>query len=250
VPDFEFVAVDLTPPVGALTLARPDKLNALSPALLRELAAAARAFDERDDIAVVVVRGEGRAFSAGFDLAYVADRDSDSPALGRAMSDAIASMRALTIAAVPGHCVGGGVVLAAACDLRVAADDAVFSIPEVDLGIPLTWGGIPLLVRAIGAAATLDLVLTCRQFDANEAARLRFVQRVVPAAQLRAMVEDFAHQLARKPSLVVRQTKAQVAAAAVGEAVDEAALMAAALSDAEARDAARRYLDARRGTSR
>jgi enoyl-CoA hydratase/carnithine racemase len=231
--------------VGHLTLGRPEKLNALNPQTLRELAQAAVWFDEQADVRVVVVRGEGRAFSAGFDLGSFAGDDDDSAVLGAAMATAVAAMRALTIAAIHGHCIGGGVVLAAACDLRIAADDASFSIPEVDLGIPLAWHGIPLLVRAIGPAATLDIVLTCRRFDAQEASALGFVQRVVPAAQLRPLADEFARQLAGKSALVLRQTKDQVAAALAGVAVDDAALLATALRDEESRAAALRYLEAR-----
>ena len=116
------------------------------------------------------------------------DPDPDLPMrevgdLGRIMAEAVTDMRALTVVGVHGRCVGGGVVLAAACDLRVAADDAVFSIPEVELGIPLAWAGIPRLVREIGPALTKELVLTCRPFSPAEAAAFGFVNRVVPAAR-------------------------------------------------------------------
>ena len=135
-----------------------------------------------------IVRGEGRSFSAGFDLDdFVGQAMEMSPRqtadLGRVAAEALTDVRPLTIAAIHGHCVGGGVVLAAACDLRLAADDARFSIPEVDLGIPLAWGGIPRLVRELGPAITKELVLTCRPFTAEEAAALRFVNRVVPASR-------------------------------------------------------------------
>jgi enoyl-CoA hydratase/carnithine racemase len=242
---FTTLRTEVDGPIGRLTLGRPEKLNALSPQTLRELAQAAAWFDEQPDVRVVVVRGDGRAFSAGFDLGSFAGDNDDSPVLGAAMATAIAGMRPLTIAAIHGHCIGGGVVLAAACDLRVAADDASFAIPEVDLGIPLAWNGIPLLVRAIGAAATLDIVLTCRRFDAQEARELGFAQRVVPAAQLQPLGDEFAKQLAGKSALVLRQTKDQVAAALDGVAVDDAALLAAALRDAESRAAALRYLESR-----
>ena len=95
------------------------------------------------------------------------------------MAEAIESMRAITIARIHGHCVGGGCGAGGACDLRVAADTTRFSIPEVDLGIPLAWGGIPRLVREIGPAMTKELVLSCRPFSAEEARGLGFVNRVV-----------------------------------------------------------------------
>jgi enoyl-CoA hydratase/carnithine racemase len=237
--------------IGRLTLSRPEKLNALDRATLEGIAEAAAWFDAQPDVKVVVLAGEGRAFSAGFDL-Y--DRrwaelgpPERSAAVGRAAAEALGRMRAVTIAAVHGHCVGGGVVLAAACDLRVAADDARFRIPEVDLGVPLYWTGVPLLTRELGPALTKELVLTGRPFDADEARAIRFVNRVVPAADLRAEVDGLAAALAAKPGLVLRATTAQVDAAAPrvpaddpGEAGDLRDF-AAALADEESRAIAATY---------
>jgi len=252
----EVVRREVDGAIGRLTLARPDKLNALSRAVLEGLAEAARWFDQQDAVKVVVVSGEGRAFSAGFDLN---DRSwselgppEQSAAVGRAMAEAVGGMRALTIAAVQGHCIGGGVVLAAACDLRVAADDVRFKIPEVDLGIPLFWTGIPLLTREIGPALTKELVLTGRTFDAAEAHAIRFVNRVVPAAGLGTATDDLAAELAAKPGHVLRVTKGQVDAASPrldgqdeGEAGDLRAL-AVAQRDPESREVGGRYRPVKR----
>ena len=169
----ETIRVEVDGPIGHLTLARPEKLNPLSGQCLDELIRAARWFDDRPEIRSVIVRGEGRAFSAGADLeAFAGSVAGWSPRegaeLGRQMVLAIEGMHAVTISAVHGHCIGGAVLLAAACDLRIADAEARFSIPEVDLGIPLAWSGIPRLVREIGPAATKDLVLTCRPFGAAE----------------------------------------------------------------------------------
>ncbi len=175
-PDFTTIDVVGAGSRGALTLNRPDKLNPLSSTTLAEIAEAARWFDRHPAIKVVVVSGNGRSFSAGADLgafdagASPASTDRtprDNADLGRLMADAVEAMSAVTVARIHGHCIGGGVVLAAACDLRVAASDAYFSIPEVDLGIPLAWGGIPRLVREIGPALTKELVMTCRPFTAD-----------------------------------------------------------------------------------
>ena len=168
-PTFECLRVSVDGPIGRLELHRPDRLNALSRQHLGELAAAARWFDTRRDVKVVGVTGAGRSFCAGFDLGDFAAPDPDLPMrevadLGRIMAEAITDMRALTVVGVHGSCVGGGLVLAAACDLRVATATATFSIPEVALGIPLAWAGIPRLVREIGPALTKELVLTCRPF--------------------------------------------------------------------------------------
>jgi enoyl-CoA hydratase/carnithine racemase len=194
---FETLLAEADGPVGRLTLNRPGKLNPLSTATLTELASAARWFDEQPGVKVVIVSGAGRAFSAGADLASfgaaqeVSTREAADR--GREMAEAIERMRALSIAAIQGWCVGGGLVLAAACDLRIAAEDARFSIPEVDLGIPLAWGGIPRLVREIGPALTKELVLTCRPFDAAEAKAAGFLNRLVPSEDLEASVSTKRH---------------------------------------------------------
>jgi enoyl-CoA hydratase/carnithine racemase len=157
-------------------------------------------------------------------------------------------MRAVTIARVHGHCVGGGVVLLTACDLRIAAADARFSIPEVDLGIPLAWGGIPRLVRELGPALTKELVMTCREFDAAEAHAMRFVNRVVGAGVLDRVVEELAASLASKSALTLHTTKTQVNAVAeemgpTGRNASDADLLMSALVDPESREVARRYLE-------
>ena len=223
---YETLVVAVDGPVGRLTLNRPDRLNALGATMLRELAEAARWFDGQPDVRVVIVSGAGRAFSAGADLkdSPVAAAAPDSGnawharrevgQLGLRMADALEQMHAVTIAKVHGYAIGGGVVLMAACDLRVAAEDAVFSIPEIDLGIPLAWGGIPRLVREIGPALTKELVLTCRRFTPQEAQAAGFVNRVVPADQLDAEVEALAQTVAEKPSVPVIITKEHVNAVA------------------------------------
>lgn len=254
------VDVDDGGAVGRLTLDRAAKRNALSRSVLEGLAAAAAWFDERPEVKVVVVGGAGPSFSSGFDLSDPAWGDHEHGAaantvVGRAMADAVGSMGALTIAAVQGHCVGGGVVLAAACDLRVAAAGARFRIPEVELGIPLYWTGIPRLVRELGPALTKELVLTGRTFDAEEAHRIRFVNRVVPDGELGAAVDALAAELAAKPGLVLRTTKAQVeeAAPSVPDGVrdveaDRAGWLAAG-ADPEARAIAAAYLRGLRSAS-
>lgn len=242
--------------VASIVLDRPDRLNALSRVLLTELIEACRWIDASHDLKVVVVRGAGRSFSAGFDLDDFATPATgvsprDTADLGRLAADALTNVRPLTIAAVHGHCVGGGVVLAAACDLRIAAEGTTFSIPEVDLGIPLAWGGIPRLVRELGPAVTKELVLTCRPFDAHEARALRFVNRVVPADELDAAADALARELAHKPGFALRTTKQQVNAvleemAGTARNANDADSLAVALNDPESRAAGRRYLERRR----
>jgi enoyl-CoA hydratase/carnithine racemase len=260
-PNFSTLRVEVEGRIGRMTLTQPEKLNPLGTKALREIAEAATWFNTTSS-SIVIVTGEGRAFSSGFDLREFAtggDDNSESGGesraaadrasndLGRLMAEAMDRISALTIASIKGPCVGGGVVLAAVCDLRIAADDTVFSIPEVDLGIPLAWGGIPRLVREIGPAMTLELVLTCRPFSPEEAQSLGFVNRVVPRAELESAVDELAEQLAKKAPGVVRTTKRQVneaienVASTLGSWADADSL-GAALRDPEARAAGQSYL--------
>jgi enoyl-CoA hydratase/carnithine racemase len=252
---FETLRVRLEGSIGHLTLDRPERLNPLSTTTLIEIARAARWFDEQPGVKVVVVGGAGRAFSAGADLASFAGPQTHSPRaaadLGREMAEALERMRALSIAAIQGWCVGGGLVLAAACDLRIASEDARFSIPEVDLGIPLAWGGIPRLVREIGPALTKELVLTCRPFDAAEAKAVGFLNRVVPSAELESKALELATSIAAKASHAIFSTNRHVNAVTdqmVGtmRSWSDADGLVVAFGDEECAEARRSYLATRK----
>ena len=253
--DFDTIEVGVDGPRGHLTLARPEKLNPLSSHTLHEIETAARWFDGHDDLKVVVVSGRGRAFSAGADISAfgggapeVARPPRDDADRGWRMARAMDEMRAVTVARIQGWCVGGGVVLAAVCDLRVAARSARFSIPEVELGIPLAWGGIPRLVREIGPALTKELVMTCRPFGADEARAAGFLNRVVDDDQLDAAVEELVGALVRMPKLALLATKAHTnavteAMAGTGRSWADGDGLLSGQHDPEGRASARRYLD-------
>lgn len=208
---YEYLEVDVQGRVGRLWLNRPERLNALSNDLLEELIAAAQWFDAHNECSVVVIGGRGRAFCGGADLASLPPADDPNiraiADTGRRMADALEGMRALTIARIHAWCVGGGVVLASACDLRIAERGTAFSIPEVNLGIPLAWGGIQRLVREVGAARTKELVITCREFGAQEAAEMGFLNRVVDADALDQVVDELAASVASKARSPVYATK-------------------------------------------
>ncbi len=244
--------------LGRLTLNRPERLNAIGSTMLQELAEAARWFDTHRELRVVIMSGAGRAFCAGADLqdstVTAADTKTKNSWLyrreagqyGLRASDALEQMHAVTIAQVQGFAVGGGVVLMALCDLRVAAEDAWFFIPEVDLGLPLAWGGIPKLVREIGPAMTKELVMTCRRFSPAEAKQMGFVNRVVPPAQLQSEVEELARELIAKPSVPIAITKEHVnavtrAMSAGITAYADGDILAGASQAEESRAAARAY---------
>jgi enoyl-CoA hydratase/carnithine racemase len=244
--------------LGYLTLTRADRLNAMGATMLRELVEAARWFDHRLGTRVVIVRGEGRAFSAGADLrdppsASQGDADQSWQARreagqrGLRMANAIEQMRAITIAQVHGYAVGGGLVLVAACDLRVCAEDAQLFIPEVELGIPLAWGGIPRLVREIGPALTKELVITCRRFSPAEAKAIGFLNRVVPPERLETEALDLARLVLRMPAGPVVMTKDHVnavtnAMAPSLTAFSDGDALGAAMADPGGREARDRYV--------
>jgi enoyl-CoA hydratase/carnithine racemase len=252
---FSEIEVKVDGPRADITLNRPDKLNPLSTTTLTELVDAARHLDTLPAVKVVVVAGRGRAFSAGADLAAFASASAESVATGtrdradagRRMAEAIEAMRAVTIARIHGHCVGGAVVLAAACDLRVAADDARFSIPELDLGIPLAWGGIPRLVREIGPARTKELVMTCRPFGAAEALTAGFLNQVVPASGLDVTVDQLVSLLVSKSAFTLSATKRHTNAVTeemvgTARAWNDADSLFTALRDPESRAVGAAYL--------
>jgi enoyl-CoA hydratase/3-hydroxypropionyl-coenzyme A dehydratase len=247
-PAFETITVTVDGPRGRLLLDRPDRLNPLSTQTLHEIELAARWFDEHLDLKVVVVAGAGRAFSAGADLSsFSSAAPMEDSQQGWRMGRALDEMRAVTVARIQGWCVGGGVVVASGCDLRIAAASARFSIPEIDLGIPLAWGGIPRLVREIGPALTKELVMTCRPFDADEALRSGFLNRVVPDDQLDAAVDELVDLLVSKPKLALLETKAHVNAVTesmvgTGRSWADADGLRAGLRDPEGRASAEAYL--------
>jgi enoyl-CoA hydratase/carnithine racemase len=214
---FGTVALSFEPPLAWLTLSRPQKLNALDRATLEGIAAAAAAVDERPDVAVAIVSGEGSDFSAGADLRSLAGVPAEermraireSAEAGRTAIAAVRQMRAVTIALAHGRVIGGGMVLVAACDLRVVAEDAVFWLPEVDLGIPVGWGGVQIMVDELGPSLARDLVLTCRRIGATELHRAGFVSRLAAPEHARDAARELADQVAAKPAGALTRSKQQ-----------------------------------------
>ena len=250
-PRFESLLLRVDGAIARLALNRPQKLNALSPALMRDLIVASRWLAGLPDLRVLLLGGEGRAFCAGFDLDAMRESrgslDRQATDLGRQMIEALEAIPAITLGEVQGHCIGGGFLLAAACDLRIAADDARFAIPEMELGIPLGWGGVPRLIRLVGPAAAMELVLDCRPIDAAQALAWRLVNRVVPTAELRASGLAWAQRLAQRPLNALRTTKERFRTAnealcpSAGSEADADALLAA-YRDPETLGALQRYM--------
>ena len=251
--DDERLRVERAGPVARLIFQRPERLNALTLDVQRAVVDAATTLAADPELRVVIVGGDGGTFTAGADLGMLEELhggevDPEHADLGRRMIDAVEAIPAVTIARIEGHCVGGGVVLAAACNLRYAAEDTYFSIPEVDLGIPLAWGAVPRLVREIGPARTMELVGTCRRFTAQEAAAMGFVNRVVSRSDLAQVVEEMAELLAAKPDYALKTVTSTVRAAAESLAqatgmVSDAELVMGASGDAEGAAAATEYIE-------
>ncbi len=256
IPRHPGLQLDVDGAVARLVLDRPEVLNALSVELLDGIVEMCRFIDDQPEIRVVIVTGAGRTFSAGADLDTIQRLLQDGPDArhaadaGDRAASAIESLRAVTIASVHGRCVGGGVVLALACDLRFAAAGARFSIPEIDLGIPLAWGGVPRLLREVGPGVARDLILTGREFGAGSALANGVVSRVLADDRLDAEVAEVAAELTAKASLPVRATLDAIAAvtgAGTPQGWSDADTLLTAVRDPESRAVAARYLGGLRG---
>ncbi|MGE0600130.1 MAG: enoyl-CoA hydratase/isomerase family protein [Dehalococcoidia bacterium] len=212
------------PGLVTITLNRPDKLNAINYRMHAEIQEACRMLADDEAARVVIFTGAGRAFSAGADLGGgTADRDrtplasanrEPSPLRERIRSSAgnrscaaIEGLDQVTIGAVNGLAIGGAVVFLSCMDIRVAAESAWFSIPEVDLDIPLTWNAHPRLMREIGPARTKELVMTCDRFSSEEALRWGFLNHRVPDADLPATARSLAAKLLAKDAISLALTK-------------------------------------------
>lgn len=232
-----------------IRLNRPDSLNALSPQLLRDLIEVCGDLGNDDSIRVVAVEGAGETFSAGADLPEFVAELSSSPTeaadLGRIATEAVAGLPQITVAVIRGHCVGGAVVLAAVCDLRISSDDSRYWIPELEAGIPLAWGGMGHLVRLVGETLAADLVVSCRPFSAEDALRAGFVSRVVAARDLESEATDLIMAIAGKARLPLRLTKRQLQSIRSGryDPTGDAGALLQSLSDPEAGDLLRGYVD-------
>jgi enoyl-CoA hydratase/carnithine racemase len=212
------------PGLATITLNRPEKLNAISFRMHRELQQACRELNEDPDVRVVIVTGAGRAFSAGADLGDSAAGPGATPlpradeqesalaerwrvSAGNRSAASLEGLNAVTIGAVNGLAIGGAVVFLACLDIRLAAESAWFSIPEVDLNIPLTWNALPRLMRELGPARTKELVMTCDRFSSDDALRWGFVNHVVPDAELLPRARALAEKLLAKDPISLAATK-------------------------------------------
>ncbi|MFZ2526185.1 MAG: enoyl-CoA hydratase [Rhodococcus sp. (in: high G+C Gram-positive bacteria)] len=184
--DFETILLDRTGRVGLITLNRPTALNALNSRLMREVVAAVEELDADRGIGAIVITGSEKAFAAGADIKEMAPKTYSEAYSEDFFSDwdKISHARTPIIAAVSGYALGGGCELAMLCDFIIASDTAKFGQPEIKLGVIPGIGGSQRLTRAVGKAKAMDMCLTGRNMDVEEAERAGLVSRIVPAAEL------------------------------------------------------------------
>ena len=207
---YETIIVAIEDHVATITLNRPDALNALSQKLLKELAQAMEEADASDKVRCIVLTGSEKAFAAGADITEMADQsfvDIYTSAFFEPETTRFNRTRKPIIAAVSGYALGGGCELAMMCDFILASDTAKFGQPEINLGVIAGIGGTQRLTRFVGKSKAMDMNLTGRMMDAEEAERSGLVSRVVPAKKLLQEAKDAASKIAEKSLLASMAAK-------------------------------------------
>ncbi len=209
---FETILVEKRDAVAIITLNRPKQLNALNEKLTGELNQAIAGFDADPAIAAVVLTGSEKAFAAGADIKEMAELDFSDAYIGDFVGrwSMFARHKKPVIAAVAGYALGGGCELAMMCDIIIAADNAKFGQPEINLGTIPGLGGTQRLTRAVGKSKAMEMVLTGRNMDAAEAERANLVSRVVPLADLLDEAVKLAEAIAEKSQPIVTMAKEAV----------------------------------------
>jgi enoyl-CoA hydratase/carnithine racemase len=250
---YRTLKIEIGKAVATVTLNRPEARNAMSAALMREMIACAGRIGARRDVDVVIVRGSGKCFSAGADLKdskrwgnaqRPLDEQREIAALGYRMARAWEEMPQITLAAIEGYAIGGGLALAVALDWRVLASNAFVSLPEIALGIPLTWGTLPRLVNLAGPARAKRLTILCERMAAADALALGLADWVAPPGKTLNVARDIARQVLALPRNSVRMSKESINAyagigahAASHMAHDQVQLAAASAEARAAREA-------------
>lgn len=241
--------------VATLTIERPEVKNALDPTTIRELGETLTRFEGDEELQAVVLTGAGdEVFVAGGDLKAL--QKIEGAEAGRRMARltqrVFARLEALevpVIAAVNGTALGGGTELAAACDIRIAAENATFGFKQIQMGIMPAWGLSFRLLRQVGRSRALELLLTGRTITAREAHQVGFVDRVVPAGHAKTAARELAEAIAANPPLSVRLIKQAVRGAGEASAeaagVMEAALFGLTWGSADHDEAVRAFFDKR-----
>ncbi len=210
---FKTIIVEIDDHVALIKLNRPDALNALNSELLGELAAAIGEAEANEKVRCIIVTGSEKAFAAGADIKDMAEKsfvDVFTQDMFAAESNAITQCRKPIIAAVSGYALGGGCELAMMCDFIICSDTAKFGQPEINLGVMAGMGGTQRLTRFLGKSKSMDMHLTGRFMDAEEAERSGLVSRVVPAKKLMEEAMAAAQKISEKSAIATRAAKEAV----------------------------------------
>jgi enoyl-CoA hydratase len=205
-------------PIGWIVFNQPEKRNAVSQEMWQQMPEYVRDLATDEAIRVVVLRGAGdQAFVAGADISQFKDRrrnmadEEEYRRISGRGQEALGTLAKPLLAMIHGYCVGGGVGIAVACDIRIAADDASFGIPAARLGLGYHYHGMEKLMKLIGPAYTKEIFFTARtDFSAADALRMGLVNQVVPKAELEAFTRGYAERMARNAPLTLRSAKATV----------------------------------------
>ena len=210
---FKNIIVETSDHVTLVRLNRPDALNALNIELLTELGQALGEAQQNDKVRCIVITGSEKAFAAGADIKMMAEKSFVDVFMGDLFTPeeaAIMRIRKPIIAAVSGYALGGGCELAMMCDFIIASDTAKFGQPEVNLGVMAGMGGTQRLTKLVGRAKSMDMNLTGRFMDAEEAERAGLVSRIVPAKKLMDEAMSVAHKIAEKSMITLVAIKEAV----------------------------------------
>jgi enoyl-CoA hydratase len=211
-PEYESIKTEIRQRVGIVQLDRSRPANALDSALLRELMGALEAFDRSEEVGAMVIAGKERVFSPGADIREMVDKSAAELWLHDrvALFHRIREIKKPIIAAVSGFCLGGGNELAMACDMIVAAENAQFGQPEINLGVIPGAGGTQRLTWAVGKALAMEIILNNRTLSAHEALHYGLVNRVVPVERCLEEAVTLAAEIAGRAPLAARMAKAMV----------------------------------------
>jgi len=221
------LAVEKMPGAALVKLNRPDRRNALSLEAMRELTECARGLKPRTDVHAVVLTGTEDYFSAGADLAD-ADRGDESTmtllekrqraAVGPDMCDAWEALEQVTICAIEGYCIGGGAALAVSCDFRIAGEGASLRLPEIALGINMSWHSLPRITALVGPARAKRFTIFCEALDAKDALAWGMVDEFTPKGKALALAKQWAARITTLPPIPVRMSKQAINEAALAHA--------------------------------
>ena len=250
---YRTLKLDIDGAIATVTLDRPEARNAMSAQLMREMIACAARIGGMRDVDAVIVRGSGACFSAGADLKDASrwgngelpfEQQREIASLGYRMARAWEEVPQITIAAIEGYAVGGGLALSVALDWRVLARDSFVSLPEIALGIPLTWGTIPRLVNLLGPARAKRLTILCERIPARQALAMGLVDYLAAPGKALPAARALAAQVLALPQTSVRMSKetinvyANLGAQAVSHMAHDQIQAAAASAEARAARAA------------